>query len=236
MNILLISLDPEFAQSGRACTSGTYQCHIEYAKLLSRYFIITRTPRRPQFRTQDPRENMHIYPSLSSNKMSFIWDAFRIGSRICQNNDIDLISCQDPFSTALVGYLLKRRFGIPLNINILADIINNPYFTAERRLNYLLNLWAGWTIKIADTVRVSTSLEKTKLILRGVDEKKIQYVSAFVDAPASPEGNNDIRSSILGSRFDKIVLSAGRLAKQKNIGALLRAAVYTVKEYPGLFF
>ncbi len=225
------------AQENCSFTSGVYQRQIEYAKLLSNYFIIARTRRSSKFKIRKPTENLHIFPTLSLNKLFFIWDAFRIGSQICRENKIDIISCQDPFSSALIGYLLKRRFGIPLNIHILADIINNPYFLTERRLNYFLNQWAKWIIKKADTIRVSTSKEKEKLISQGIDKEKIHYVPAFIDFSSFQrrDGSN-VRKLILNGKFDKIVLSVNRLAKQKNIQTLIRAIPYTIKKYPKCLF
>lgn len=236
MNILLISLDSKLAQNNNF-NNGVCQRFFEYAKLVSHYFIITRTPRGFKFKIRNTVENLQILPSLSMNKISFIWDAFRIGSSICKKNKIDFISCQDPFSTALVGYLLKRRFGIPLNIHILADVVDNPYFLSECKLNYFLNKWAKWIIKKANTIRVSTLREKEKLVLKGFDKEKIYYVPFFIDFSFFDQGNdNGIRRLNLNGRFDKIVLSTNRLVKQKSIETLIRAIPYTVKKYPKCLF
>lgn len=237
MNILLINLDSELVQRDGRFSTGAYLRHIEYAKLLSDYFIIARTPRSDEFKIRNPIENLHIIPSLSLNKISFIYDAFCIGSQICKKNKIDLISCQDPFSTALAGYFLKKRFCIPLNIHILTDILDNPYFLAERRLNYFLNKWAKWIVKKADTVRVSTSKEKEKLISLGIDKEKIYCVPFFIDFTSFQQtDDNGIRQMNLNGRFNKIVLSVNRLAKQKNIEILIRAIPYVVKKYPKCLF
>lgn len=237
MDILLISLNPELAQENGNFTTGVYQRIMEYTKLLAHYFVIVRTPRPSKFKTSNPIKNLFIFPTLSLNRIFFIWGAFRIGSRICRENKIDLISCQDPFSTALVGYLLKRRFGIPVNIHILADVINNPYFLTERRLNYFLNQWAKWIIKKADTIRVSTSREKERLVSLGIEQKIIHYVPFFIDFSAfKHEDDNDIRQLNLNGRFDKIVLSVNRLVKQKNTETLIRAIPFIIKKYPKCLF
>lgn len=237
MNILLINLDSELAQENSKFTTGAYLRHIEYAKLLSHYFIIARTPSSSEFKIRNPIENLYIFPSQSLNKISFIWDAVRIGSQICKKNKIDIISCQHDFSTSLAGYLLKRRFGIPLNVHILGDIIGNPYFLAERKLNYILDKWTRWVIKKAETIHISTFKQKERLILQGIDREKIHLAPCFIDFSLFGQADdNSIRQLNLNGKFDKIVLSVNRLAKEKNIETLIRAIPYTIKKYPKCLF
>lgn len=224
-------------QENSCFTSGAYLRHLEYTKLLSNYFIIARTPKTSKFKIRNPVKNLQIIPSLSLNKLSFIWDAFRIGSQICKKNKIDIISCQDPLSCGLAGYLLKRKFGIPLNIHILGDFINNPYFLIERKLNYILNKWAKWIIKKANTIRVNTFRQKENLISQDIDKEKIYCVPAFIDFSSfKKQDDKNIRQLNLNSRFDRIVLSVGRLTKEKSIETVIQAIPYIIKKYSRCLF
>lgn len=237
MNTLLINLDSELAQENNKFTTGAYLRHIEYAKLLSNYFIIARTPRFDKFKIRNPVKNLHIFPTQSLNKISFIYDAFRMSSQICKKNKIDIISCQDPFSTGLVGYLLKKKFNTPLNIHILGDVIDNPYFLAERRLNHLLNKLAKIVLKNADTIRVSTAKQKEKLTGLGIENKKIWHIPFFINSDLflQTKGEN-IRRRYLGDKFNRLVLYVGRLAKEKRIETLICAIPLIIKEYPRVLF
>lgn len=237
INVLLISLDSALAKKEANAAGNTQARQIEYAKHLKNLYIVVKTYKNIKSKVIKIKNNLSIYPTLSLNKYFFLFDAYMIASKICKENKIDLISTQDPFITGLIGWFIKKKYGIPLNIQIAADMIDNQYFIKEGNFNLFLNCLAKRLMQKADSIRVSTIREKEKLILQGIDREKIHYLPFFIDFTSFQQGDgNSIREASLNGRFDKIVLSVNRLVKQKNIKTLIRAVPYIINEYPKCLF
>ena len=217
--------------------SGAQKRQLEYAKLVSKYSIVTRAYRGANLQPIQLSGNLWVSPTSSWNDYSFICDAFRLGRDICEKEDIVCLSCADPFSAGLVGYLLKQRFGIPLNIHIMADLIDNPFFTSERLRYNWFNAFGKWLIQRADTIRVSTSREKEKLINFGIDEERVWNVPFFIDSePYLKSEGREIREQYLNDRFDRIILFVGRIVRQKDLATLIKAIPLVIEDYPKSLF
>lgn len=237
LNVLLISLDSTLAIDEDNMTSNSKTRHIEYAKHLENLHIVVKTSREIRHRLIKITNNLFVYPTSSLNRYFFLFDAYKFASKICKENKIDLIITQDPFITGLIGWLLKKKYNIPLNIQLAADMINNRYFIKESIFNFFLNELGKWIIKKGDTIRVSTLREKEKLLLQGIDRIKIHYVPFFIDFSSFGQcDDNDIRQLNLNGKFDKIVLSVSRLTKQKNIETLIQSIPYIIRKYPKCLF
>ncbi len=237
MNILLINLDSTLAVKQDTVVGNAKARHIEYAKRLESLHIIVKTFKNIKSHVIKIKDNLLVYPTSSLNKYLFLYDAYNIGSRICKENKIDLIVTQDPFITGLIGWLLKKKHNIPLNIQVHGDMVGNKYFIKEGTFNFLLNGLSRLLMQKADTVRVTTSRQKENLILQGIDREKIYCVPAFVNFSVFEQQNdNNVTQFYLNGRFDKIVLSASRLAKEKNIETLIRAMPYVIKKYHRCLF
>ena len=86
---------------------------LEYAKLSSSYYLIERRLDK------------------IGSKLFFIYKGYKTISRILREKNINLIATKDPFTLGLVGYLLKKKFRIGLNVQIQGDIIDNEFFIIE---------------------------------------------------------------------------------------------------------
>jgi glycosyltransferase involved in cell wall biosynthesis len=239
INVLSISLDQQLAAVDKeGVFSGAQKRQLEYAKLVSKYFVVTRAYRRANLQPIQLSDSLYVFPTSSWNDYSFIYDAFRLGQGICDKEDIACISCADPFSAGLVGYLLKRRLGIPLNIHIMADLMDNPFFINERSRYRLFNPFGKWLIQRADTIRVSTSREKEKLASDfRIEEERVWNVPFFIDfEPYLRSAGKEVRKQHLSDRFDKIVLFVGRIAKQKDLATLIKAIPLVIEDYPKSLF
>ena len=224
LNVLSITAGEKLLETLPCNKLNRFQLRqIEYAKLVSRYHIITRTIGKHKFSTKTIPPNITIYPTNSKNRLYFIKDAYRIAKKICSENPIHLISCRDPFLFGLVGYFIKRKYKIPLNIHIMADMIDNKYFIRERWYNFLFNILGRWVIRKADTVRVSTVQEKEKIVGKFA-RAKVYHIPFFVDfSPFLKNSNKKVRKKLLKNQTDKIILFVGRLTKQKDLPTLIKA-------------
>ena len=233
VNLLAIGLDETIAKGPKEASGDAYQRQLKYASVLESYHIIVRTLDRANKTPIQLADNFWVYPTGSANKISFVWDAIRIGSQICEGRQIDVISTQDPFTTAIAGYILKRRYNIPLSIQFAGDMVDNPYWLKERRFYPLMNALAKWLIKRADTFRVVSIKEKEKLIRMGIPESRIWNLGWISDFSRFVETDgSELRQRYLGNKFSKLVLFAGRLAAQKDLPNLLNAISIVLKEHP----
>jgi glycosyltransferase involved in cell wall biosynthesis len=239
ISVLSISLDQQLAAVDKeGVFSGAQKRQLEYAKLVSKYFVVTRAYRGANLQPIQLSDSLYVFPTSSWNDYSFIYDAFSLGRDVCKRENIACISCADPFSAGLVGYLLKQRFGIPLNIHIMADLIDNPPFLNERFRYHLFNAFGKWLIQRADTIRVSTSREKEKLASDfRIDEEKVWDVPFFIDfGPYLKSEGKEVRKQYLRDRFDKIVLFVGRIVRQKDLPTLIKAIPLVLAKCPKALF
>lgn len=233
VNLLAIGLDETIAKGPEGASGDAHQRQLKYASIIESYHIIVRTLNKPNRIPIQLADNFWVYPTGSASKISFVWDAVRIGGQICRNNKVDVISTQDPFTTALAGYILKRRCNIPLSIQFAGDMVDNTYWLKEKRFYPLMNALARWLIKRADTFRVVSIKEKEKLAGMGIPESKIWNLGWISDFSRFVEANgSEVRQRYLSNKFSGLVLFVGRLVAQKDLPNLLRAISHVLREHP----
>ncbi|MDY7041986.1 MAG: glycosyltransferase family 4 protein, partial [Chloroflexota bacterium] len=229
---LAIGLDETVVRKPGEVSSDSLQRQLKYASVLESYQFIARTLGGSRDRVQ-LADNFWVYPTASHNRLTFVSDAVRIGSRICQTEQVDVISTQDPFATGLVGYVLKRRFGIPLSLQFAGDMVNNSYFLRERWFYPLMNALARWLIRQADTFRVVSVKEKHKLVNMGVPAERIWNLGWITGFGAFLQADGAIaRKRLLGQEFTALVLFAGRLVPQKDLPNLIGAMQRVIARHP----
>lgn len=237
LNILIINLDSTLAVEEDNVVGSAKVRHIEYAKHLENLYIIVKTSKSIKRNIRKVKDNLFIYPSSSLNRYFFFYDAYNLASRICKKNRVDLISTQDPFITGLIGWLLKKKYNIPLNIQIHGDMIDNKYFIKESIFNLFFNTLAKQLIRKADTIRVGTSRQKEELVQLGIKDKKIWHIPSFINSGLFLQNDGQsTRRQYLSDKFDRLVLYVGRLAKEKNLETLIQTIPLIIKNYPKVLF
>ena len=180
--------------------------------------------------------NAWAYPTRSRSRYAFVPDAVRLAGAICRREEIDVVSAQDPFATGLVAYLVARRHQLPLNVQVHFDVLDDPFWVAERAEHRALNTLGKWLLRRADTIRVGTTHEAAKLATWGIDPERIYIapvpvdLERFRDAPPDPR----LRQGL--AHGGAVVLNASRLVPQKDLPTLLRAAVLVRRQRPGTRF
>ena len=140
-----------------------------YGKLFSELHIIVFTTRKSQIPNLKSQisENVFAYPTNSKNKLLYIWDAYRIGKTIIDRWKLiignSVITAQDPFESGLVGWALKKKFNLPLQLQIHADIFS-PYLYQESLKNKFRVWLAKFLLPKADGIRVVSERIKRSLI------------------------------------------------------------------------
>ena len=232
IGLLAIGNDTTIALPASEVVGDTHQRQLAYASILTTYHLITKSPFKRVPSCIQLADNFWVYPCGRWNMPHYLLTSVLTGWRIVQKHSVQVVSTQDPFLTGLVGYLIARRFGLPLSLQFAADMINNPFWLREKRAYPLLNRLAHWLIPRANSFRVVSEQERQKLIRMGVSPNRIWNLgwitnfSRFLQADGKA-----LRSKLLGSPRQRMVLYVGRLAPQKDIPTLLHAFALVVSQF-----
>ena len=238
----MISTDRRIFEAGSAVRAR----QIEYASLFDELHIVVFTKRNFQFSIfnfQTPSkiqiaENCWVYPTNSQSRWSYIFDAIRIGRWIIDDSKFtfqdSVITVQDPFETAQVGLALKRRFGLPLQVQIHTDFLS-PYFARESFLNWLRVKMAIYAVRQADSIRVVSHRIKKSLDSRFmIHDSRIQSLPIFVDIEKIKNAPVLANLHKKYPQFDKIILMVCRLNPEKNLPQAIRLFVSVSRKRSGL--
>lgn len=178
---------------------------------------------------------VHTTPTRSRSYVHYLLDGYRIGLRFHQEQPVDLITTQDPFLTALIGLMLRRRIKAPLLIQDHSCLLENPYFAAERPRHRLLQQLARQTVRLADAVRVVNRQEQSAAVRRGAQNVCTIPVSTNFERFMQPAA--DPQKAAWYSRLEiapgtPLVLWVGRVVPVKNLSMLLKAFARVHAEIP----
>ena len=189
------------------------------------------------YQTKKLADNVFCYPTNSPSKLLFTSYAKKIARNLYNQGGYDLIVCQDPFLTGLVGKYLANKFNSKLLIHFHGDFWDNSYWLKDNFLNYHLLLISKFTVPSADAIRVVSSGIAKKLISSGIDKKKIKVIPTPVDLQRFEAPNNQTVDSIKSEfKGKKIIFWVGRMNREKNIPWFLSILPDLIKKYPNFIF
>ena len=167
-----------------------------------------------------------VHPARSRGKLGALFALYRVAKTVlCEipKNGQVLVTAQDPSETWLVAWLLKRTFGVPMQLQMHTDLFS-PYFRKESLKNNLRVLLARFLLPRADCVRVVSERIKRSLVERGlVSESRIAVLPIFVDVVKIREMPVTVDLRKQYPQFAFIVFMASRLTREKNIGLAFAA-------------
>jgi glycosyltransferase involved in cell wall biosynthesis/2-polyprenyl-3-methyl-5-hydroxy-6-metoxy-1,4-benzoquinol methylase len=181
---------------------------------------------------------IHFHPTCSTSRAAGFRDLLAAAAAVARSRPVDLTVCDDPFSSAIAGFLIRRRFGIPMCVQYMGDIVDNPLWLRDRFRNRLVYPYATWLLRRADSVRVISAANKAKLVQRmGIPGDRIFVVPNIkgVERFVAADGTR-VRARYAAGGFAKVVLYVGRLESQKDVGTLLRAVPPVVERHPETLF
>lgn len=223
INVLAIGLDYLMLQKMKF-RGDVIERQFEYAKQVESFHHLIYSPKNLGFSDFQLEENRSIYPTNSSLKIFFYFDAIKRAKEILKANKIDIITTEDPFITGLVGYKLKKKYRLPLNVQVHVDFCNNPYWIKDEAENRFFNLLGKWVLKRADTIRIGTSYEKDKLIKLGIKGDRIGVIPVHSNFGKFAEANGEnLRKQLLSDKFDYLLFTAARITNQKDLGTMIKA-------------
>lgn len=232
--VLMISTDRKIF----ANNSPVRERMIEYGSIFDELNIVVLT-KRGEIATKTP---VHLSPKVrawateSSGRLSAIKDAFKVGEQILNSAtslNFWVITTQDPFETGIVGRRLKKKFKLPLQIQVHTDLLNVHF--ARDPLNNLRFIVARQVLKSADGIRVVSRRIKRSLIddyRFAIPTEKISVLPIFIDLEKIRSAPVSVDLHKKYPQFEKIVLIASRLAKEKNLGFALKVFKKLLKQVP----
>jgi glycosyltransferase involved in cell wall biosynthesis len=215
--------------------------HLDYAARVGSLHMIVYSPRGHNQHETAFGDKLTVTPTRSLSRLTFVWDVVRIGRRICREHPINVITTQDPFTTGLAGLILKRRTGIPLDVQNHSDFFDNAEWIAERPLlNGLFNILGKWVARRADTHRVLTEAERAKYPSFGVDADRVAVVSTPTRlgrfTPDTPPGEQEALQTSLRLPLDaSVLLWVGRPVAFKRVSLLLEAFERVLDTFPDTY-
>lgn len=183
-----------------------------------------------ELQTLKAGNNFTVHSTESLSKLTMIFDAVKIGSKIIKENKIDTITTQDLFETGLVGFILKRRFPhITLQVQEHGDVLSLPYWREEKFSNQIRYYFAKYLLKQADIVRV-------------VSDRTVEYLRTFLSSkkiirkcPVVIDTSKFVQTeSEMTDRSSKkfVFITAARFVPQKNLPLMLKAFVNVYASEP----
>jgi len=233
----MISLDRTLL--GADYSGDVLERHKEYAKLTGQLDIIVFS--KKGFKKKKINENLTIYPTNSRIKLNYILDAYETIRSIYWPDKFDLVVCQDPFLAGLVGWIIKKRFKVPLLVHFHGDFWQNKYWLIEAGrwwFNWFFLLLSIFIVKRSDGIRVVSSGIKDKLVKKGINKRKIKVIPTPVDLEkfvhCDPVKVKKLRSGDHSGR--KALINVGRKDPSKDYKTLYKAIGLVYQDYKKLAF
>jgi glycosyltransferase involved in cell wall biosynthesis len=223
--VLMISLDETILNPN----SSAAERMREYGNICDDLkIVVLNTGRKEKIQLS---EKVWAYPANASNKIGAIFAGFFIGWRIARDFKSSIITTQDPFRTGLIGWILSKIMGIGFNVQIHGDFYGS--YWNKNIFGKIKNIFGGFIIKRADSVRtVSASIADSLGRLKLLEESVVVPILTDIEKIKNAIPKFSLRDKFPGK---KIILSVGRLEKEKNHIFLLRMMKELLKDMPEAF-
>src|SRR3989338_4330136 len=145
------------------------------------------------------RGPLTVHPTNSRSRWAYMKDALRIAKTLPKP---DVVSAQDPFETGLVGWLIARRFKVPLHVQIHTDFLS-PAYAQLSLMNRARVLLAGFVLPRAGGIRVLSVRIKGSIEAHGV-ACRVAVLPIFIDI----DRVRGAADATVTSRFGSLVIPA----------------------------
>ena len=224
MNVLSLSIDSSIVTENGDARYRQQQ----YSSHFDSYTVIVKTNKGNEEFIKN--KSLTIIPTCSLNRYLFLLDAYRIAARRCRTANVDVVTVQDPFAIGLLGWILKRQFGVQLHTQVHTDFLENDVWrtaSCERRVFTRLG---RFVLPHADAIRVGTEHERKKVSSLVSDDIPIHVSPVRVDLE-SVTGADMASVKHLRSELDisdrPVVLFVGRFVSAKDLQCWVRVAEQT---------
>ena len=187
---------------------------IEYGNLVEKYTVIVPAKQNQAVELSD---RVKVFGVAGGSKLFKLIRIYHLAKGLIGREKYDVITAQDPYFLALLGWHLAKKFKLALEI----QVHGWEKFCGWRKII------ARYLLPKADAIRtVSQRLKKQLINEFGVKEEKITVVPIYVEVRSQ---KSEVRNRI-NDKF--IFLTVGRLAPVKNLGLQIEALAEVTKVHP----
>ena len=129
---------------------------------------------------------------------------------------------QDPFETGLVGWLIARRFGAALHVQVHTDFLS-PAYARLSLLNRVRVIIAGFVLRRASRIRVVSERIKESIQMKYQLRAQISVLPIFADVERFKRAPLDEALSARFAQFKTKLLVVSRLESEKNVRLALES-------------
>ncbi len=225
LQVLMLSYDDRVIAGN---TEDTQARHLRYAAKVDHLHMIVWATTVAEKKPVKLSENLTVYPVGHQGRPFYVLEAWQTAQRLCNQYQIDVITAQDPFFTALVA-LWARGGDTKVQIQNHSDFLDNPHWLAERpRWNAFLNRIAKYTLPRADRWRVVNAQEKQKYMQLGLPGGQIDVLPVGVDVQrfataVDADSVAQLRGQLDLAPNDNVLFWVGRPVGFKNVPLLIDA-------------
>lgn len=213
MKVLSLSLDKSILDKN----SNLAKRAVEYGDLVDGLAFIAPDKDHKEVRLS---EKVFAYGSGGSNKIFQLINVYKVTKKLLRREKFNVITVQDQYYLALIGWFLAKKFKIGLELQIHGF---EKYFGLRKII-------AKFAIPRTSAIRCASQRLKRQLVKEfGVDEEKITVVPIYTNLK-SKILNLKNKDTELNASF--VFLTVGRLVSVKNIGLQIKAMAEVVKNYP----
>lgn len=226
MKVLMISSDRNILVSGSVVSERMK----EYGALVEELHIILLSDVRHGLMDKQLSENVWIYPTNSRINLLRPIDATRIGKKIIFEKKFirgkALITTQDPFECGWAGMRVKKRWRIPLEVQLHTDPFS-PYFKGFQ--NMVRKFYAKKVLHHADNVRVVSAELKSRILM--MTKVEVHVLPIYVDKKKIEDAQITFD---LHTRYPwrPILLAVSRLSPEKNLPLAFQVLALVREKYP----
>lgn len=202
----------------------------EYGELVGELHFVLLCDEAHGLKASQLGENIWVYPTNSSMALARPFDAAKMGKKIVFARKFvrgkSVITAQDPFECGWAGLRVKKKWRLPLEIQVHTDPFS-PYFSGFQ--NRVRKLFFMNVLKNADRVRCVSGAVADRLKQK-VSPNKIVILPILVDKTLG-EGTVTFDTHARYSwRF--VLLSVARLEPEKNLDSAIKILSLVRQRYP----
>jgi len=228
--VLALHLDNTLALPPNENQTGSIDRHLRYKEDLDYYCIITKTYDESPRSHFSPRSGMDVWPTNSTNRYSFLYDTYQMAGEVIETKNIDAITVQDWRALGVIALLLRKKYGVAVNLQLHNQVFDNPYYAREGLENWVGDKMARFVIPRGDTYWVGTTTQKERL-KRDVPEQRIVQVPFSIPGDEFYEADGHrVREDLLREGQSRVVLWVGRMIPQKDLTTLIDSFAQVVKK------
>lgn len=218
LEILMISRDPQILSPGSAVEERMR----EYAHQVKRLVIIVlhRKPGLPKINQIAPQviaiNAYQGWPALSFLK------AYYLTVQELKKMTNPMITVQDPFETALIGWVVATLAHVPWQVQVHTDFLQ-PEFSRESWVQRVRVMLAKSLVPRATRVRVVTAALAKAFETRGVARERIDVVPVPIVITSKISDSAQLQNERAKYPVQHLAVMVSRLTVEKNVALAITA-------------